>query len=348
MNKKVQVILSFFSAIIFFSIVVEGCRKKDLSSKPTPLSFTAPASFPAVQYDFVNNPLTREGFALGRKLFYEGKLSKDGNFSCASCHQQEAAFATVDHDFSHGFNNQFTTRNAPALFNLAWQKEFSFDGGNKSLDQQAEAHIRAPNEMAEEINNVIRKLRDDATYRQLFKAAFGTEEINSQRMLNALSQFEVMLVSDNSKYDQMKRGEIAYSVNEQTGYVLFKSNCASCHQEPLFTDLSYRNNGLSINSTLKDVGRMKVTNKSSDSLKFKVPSLRNVAVTAPYMHDGRFFDLFSVLTHYSSGSNNSPTLDPLLANKIPLTIVEKEYLIAFLNTLTDSTFLKNKQFERPL
>jgi cytochrome c peroxidase len=144
----------------------------------------------------------------------------------------------------------------------------------------------------------------------------------------------------------MKRGELTFTANEQAGYTLFKAKCTSCHAEPLFTDLNYRNNGLSMNASLKDRGRMRITGDRKDSLKFKVPSLRNVAVSAPYMHDGRFFDLYTVLNHYSNGINNSPTLDAQLTNKIPLTILEKEYLVIFLQTLTDSAFIHNKQFEQ--
>jgi cytochrome c peroxidase len=347
MRKQSIIIFALFSTIILFSFFIESCKKSDVVAGITPLRFTTPPGFPQTQYDFAANPLTKEGFELGRKLFYEGKLSKDGNFPCASCHQQAGSFATVDHDLSHGFDNQFTTRNAPPLFNLAWHKEFHWDGGINHLDVQPLAPITAPNEMAEDMNNVVKKLKEDVAYPSLFKKAFGTDEINSQRIFRSLSQFMVMMVSANAKYDKMKRGEVTFTQNEQTGYNLFKAKCASCHAEPLFTDLSYRNNGLALNASLKDAGRMRITNNRMDSLKFKVPSLRNVTLSAPYMHDGRFFDLFTVLTHYATGINNSTTLDPLLANKIPLTLLEKDYLIIFLQTLTDSSFLTDKQFEQP-
>jgi cytochrome c peroxidase len=291
--------------------------------------------------------LTKEGIDLGRHLFYDGKLSKDGNFPCASCHQQFAAFATYDHDLSHGFNNQFTKRNAPGLFNLAWQSNFMWDGGINNLEIQPLAPITAPNEMAEDINEVVNRLGQDEEYKQLFKAAFGTEEVNSQRMLKALSQFMITMVSANSKYDKVKRGQAVFTSIEQAGYDLFKAKCASCHAEPRFTDLSYRNNGLTLNPYLLDYGRMKVTNKKEDSLKFKEPSLRNIYETYPYMHDGRLYNLSQVLEHYSTGIQNSATLDPLLANKIPLTAIDKYNLINFLGTLSDTTFTKNKQFQPP-
>ena len=313
----------------------------------TPMVLPVPPGFPPMQYDFSRNRLTREGFELGRKLFYEGRLSKDGNFPCASCHQQFAAFATYDHDLSHGFNDQFTTRNAPPLFNLAWNKEMHWDGGINNLEVQPLAPLTAPNEMAEDIGTVIKKLRQDPGYRRLFKAAFGDEIINSQRMLKALAQFLVAMVSANSRYDKMKRGELAFNQFEQKGYEIFQTKCTSCHKEPLFTDLSYRNTGLSLNSTLKDVGRMRITGNPEDSLKFRVPSLRNVMLTAPYGHDGRFFSVSSVLDHYTDGVIISPTIDSLLRNRMELTPADKYYLQEFLYTLTDSTFVTDKRFAMP-
>ncbi len=334
--------------IVLGAMMAESCRKSDKGTPPsTPLTFTAPAGFPAHVYDFVANPVTQEGFDLGRKLFYDGKLSKDGNFPCASCHQQFAAFATFEHDFSHGFNNQFTTRNAPGLFNLAWHSTFHWDGGINHLEVQPLAPITAPNEMAEDVNVVIEKLKEDDKYKTMFRAAYGTEEINSQRMLKALAQFMIMMTSGNSKYDKMKRGEATFNAAEQAGYQTFQTKCASCHKEPLFSDFSFRNNGLALNPYLKDYGKMRITNQRADSLKFKVPSLRNVYETFPYMHDGRLWNLTQVLDHYSTGIENSSTLDPLLQNKIPLTATEKFNLIYFLGTLSDSTFMKDKRFEQP-
>ena len=330
------------------AMLAESCRKStDKGPATTPLTFSVPQGFPQPAFDFNASPVTKEGFELGRHLFYDGRLSKDGNFPCASCHQQFAAFSTFDHDLSHGFNNQFTTRNAPGLFNLAWHSTFQWDGGVNHLEVQPLAPITAPNEMAEDINNVIEKLKQDANYPTMFRAAFGTTEINSQRMLKALSQFMIMMVSSNSKYDKMKRGQATFNSAEQAGYVTFQAKCASCHVEPMFSDFSFRNNGLTLNTYLKDYGRMRITNRASDSLKFKVPSLRNVYETYPYMHDGRFWNLSQVLDHYSSGITNSATLDPLLKNGIPLTATEKFNLIYFLGTLSDTTFTRDKRFEQP-
>ena len=315
---------------------------------PDYLEFKIPAGWPKPSTNiFAKNRLSEQGFQLGKKLFYDTRLSKDGNISCANCHQQFAAFSTYDHDFSHGQNDQHTTRNAPALFNLAWMTKYHWDGGINHIEVQPLSPITSPTEMAETLENVLSKLNSDTAYPKLFKAAFGTAEINSQRMLKALAQFTGSIVSANSKYDKVLRGEAKFTYAEENGYNLFKATCASCHKEPLFTDNSFRNNGLEINTLLNDYGRMKITGDPEDSLKFKVPSLRNVAVSFPYMHDGRFQSLGSVIEHYRNGIITShPTLDPLLANKIFFTNAQKYELIYFLNTLTDTSMTRNPRFAK--
>lgn len=316
-------------------------------SGTTPLSLEIPAGFPAPENIFADNPLTREGFELGRKLFYDGRLSADGNFPCSSCHQQFAAFSTFDHPLSHGVGDQFTTRNAPGLFNLAWHKELHWDGGINHLEVQPLAPITASNEMGETINNVINKLQQDSKYPKDFKAAFGDETINSQRMLKALAQFMGAMVSANSRYDKMKSGKVAFTETEQNGYQIFKAKCESCHKEPLFTDLSYRNTGIPANTYLNDVGRMRITGRSEDSLKFKVPSLRNVWMTAPYGHDGRFYSIGGMIDHYRFNVVNSANTDPLVKNRISMTDLEKYELQQFLRTLSDSAFISDKRFSQP-
>jgi cytochrome c peroxidase len=178
----------------------------------------------------------------------------------------------------------------------------------------------------------------------MFKAAFGDATINSQRMLKAIAQFTGSLVSANSKYDKVKRGEAVFTPFEEKGYEVFKVKCASCHKEPLFTDNSCRNNGLPLNRFF-DIGRQRITQLSSDSLKFKVPSLRNAQLTFPYMHDGSMTSISQVIEHYRSGIvTEQPTLDPLLKNRIPLTNLEKNQLIYFIYSLTDSSFTKNLRY----
>jgi cytochrome c peroxidase len=327
------------SGLLF--VLLTGLAWVEGNKPPTPLPFNIPPKWPKPKYDFIKNPLTREGFLLGRKLFYDERLSVDSTISCGSCHQQFAAFSTYEHNLSHGVNSSLTTRNAPALQNLAWQSNFMWDGGIAHLDLQPLMPLTAPNEMGETLAGVIRKLQQDAAYQKMFRAAFGSEGINMQRVTRALSQYMLMLVSSNSKYDQVLRGEATFLLPEQLGYDIFKQKCSSCHKEPFFTDLSYRNTGLSVDNTLNDYGRMAITGNPADSLKFKVPSLRNVMVTFPYGHDGRFFSLLNVFEHYRRDMTVSATTDSLLQHKMPLTNYEIGQLTAFLQTLTDSSFLKN-------
>ncbi len=337
-------IITIIGIVVFF---LAGIAWINIGNKPTPLKFEVPAGWPPPLYNFKNNPLTRQGFELGRKLFYDEKLSKDSTISCASCHQQFGAFATYDHNLSHGINNTLTRRNAPALQNLAWQKEFMWDGGITHLDLQPLAPLTATNEMGETLENVIRKLNRDTAYKRMFKAAFGVTAINTQYMTKALSQFMVMLVSSNSKYDKVMRGEAAFILPEKLGYEIFRQKCMQCHSTPLFTDLSYRNTGMRFDSTLQDVGRMMITREAGDSMKFKVPSLRNIARTFPYGHDGRFFSLQNVYEHYRNKMVVSKITDSLLQHKLPISNYESGQLTAFLRTLTDTSFLTNPSFAPP-
>jgi cytochrome c peroxidase len=330
--------------VTIFTAICLGCLIWGL----TPFPFRVPEHFPPPVYRFRNNERTKEGFELGRKLFYDGKLSRDGNFPCSSCHQQYAAFATYEHRLSHGFNNQFSFRNAPGLFNLVWQKELNWDGGVNHIEVQPLAPLLDPHEMAIDINQLISRLKKDKTYPALFNRAFGSPGINSQKILKALAQFTGSLVSADSKYDQVKSGKARFNTYEQKGYEIFQQKCARCHQEPLFTDFSYRNTGMAIDSTLSDFGRMRITGRKEDSLKFRVPSLRNVFLTFPYGHDGRFATISQVLEHYNSGIIQSSTLDSALKNGISITNDDRFYLISFLGTLTDSNFIKNPLYSDPV
>lgn len=341
MRIRLTILILGFVALTAFLVTGEEERITQ------PIKLEVPQGWPEPFDIFSSNPLTEEGFQLGRKLFYDGRLSKDGNFSCASCHQQFAAFATFDHDFSHGFENQFTTRNSPGLQNLAWVPLYHWDGGVNHIEVQALSPLTAPNEMAEDVDSVLNKLRQDDQYKKMFKNAFGSDTINSQKMLKALAQFVGTLVSADSKYDRVMRKEETFNPSEQHGYEVFQAKCADCHKEPLFTDNSFRNNGLILNPWLNDYGRMRITGESEDSLKYRVPSLRNVGVTQPYMHDGRFYSLSQVVEHYRSGIQQSSSLDPSLVNGLEFTPKEKYDLVLFLGTLTDSTFLRNPRFAQP-
>ena len=328
--------------------VWQGCRKDAAATGPaTPLTLEVPAGFPSPQPVFRDNPLTREGFELGRRLFYDGRLAKDGTTSCASCHQPFAAFATFDHAFSHGVDNSFTTRNAPGLFNMAWYPELHWDGGVNHLEVQPLSPITAANEMGETVAAVLRKLNADSRYRQLASAAFGDDTIDSQRLLKALAQFTGSLVSGNAKYDRVRRGTDRYTPAEEAGYTVFRAKCATCHREPLFTDHTYRHTGLAPYPGIDDAGRMRITRLASDSLRFRVPSLRNVMLTAPYGHDGRFHTVGAVIDHYRTGVRPGPTLDPLLRYGLSISSNERADLIQFLGTLTDTAFVRDPRFAEP-
>lgn len=319
----------------------------DKESEPV-IAFRQPAHFPAPVYDLQANPITREGFELGRALFYDGILSRDGSISCGNCHQQPSGFTQHGHDLSHGIDDQLTKRNAQPIMNLAWNKEFLWDGGVFHLDLFAVVPIEEPNEMGERLSNVLHKLRQTSHYPRLFERAFGTPEITTVRFLKALSQFQLMCISDHSRYDRYIKGDKnALSDIELQGMAIFEQKCQSCHQGTLFTDFSYQNNGLPIGNPA-DKGRALITLNPSDEYKFRVPSLRNVEVTRPYMHDGRLRSLERVMEHYDAGMADSPTLAPLFRQNRPpgrpgisLSEQEKQALVAFLKTLTDETFLKD-------
>lgn len=306
-----------------------------------------PENFPKPVYNFSNNPLTENKILLGRTLFYEPMLSKSNTISCESCHSQFSAFSHIDHALSHGIHDSIGKRNSPALMNLAWQKSFMWDGAANNLDMQALAPISHPAEMGSSINEVIAKLNASVKYRKLFYNAFGDSSVTGEKTLISISQFMLTLVSANSKYDQIMRKEMSFTEQEERGYLLFKKNCSSCHTEPLFTNGNFENNGLPMDSLLMDIGRMKVTKQSDDSLKFKVPSLRNIEYSYPYMHDGRFKKLSDVLNHYTKGIHQSKTLAPQLKNNIVLTSNEKVDIINFLLTLSDKEFVFNPQFQYP-
>ncbi|MEZ4850481.1 MAG: cytochrome c peroxidase [Bacteroidia bacterium] len=298
-----------------------------------------PEYFPTPAYSFERNPLSEAKINLGRALFYDPILSKDSTISCASCHSPYNAFAHTDHDLSHGINDQIGTRNAPALFNLAWQKSFMWDGAINHLDVQSLAPISHPQEMGENIGNVTDKLQRKKMYPPLFYQAFSDSVITGEYVLKALAQFQLTLVSANSKYDEVKKGKAEFTDQEKQGYVIFKKNCNSCHTEPLFSNYSFANNGLPVDSTLNDFGKWTITQQSEDSLLFKIPSLRNLSFTYPYMHDGRFRKLKEVLNHYSNNIQPYPTLSDELKSFPNLTSVEQTDLIAFILTLNDKSFV---------
>ena len=366
--------LSFCGIGIYLAGLVIGCGPQTNSTEPEPqnpgptaLKWTKPSYFPDPVYDLSKNPLTVEGVELGRFLFYDGVLSRTDMIGCGTCHQQQAAFTHHGHELSHGVDDLLGTRNSPSIQNLAWSSSFFWDGGVQDLDFVPPSPIQNKVEMDETVSHVMEKLRKtpvtgatkQVDYPKMFKAAFGTTEINTERMMKALSQFMLTMVSATSRYDYYKLGDAsALTTQEKDGLALFKKNCGTCHNGELFTDFSFRNNGIAPNK-INDQGRYVITLNESDRLKFKVPSLRNVGLTAPYMHDGRMTTLQQVLDHYANDQINSPdsiydspTLDPALKvvgqkKGIPLTSVEKLAIIAFLRTLNDEQFITDKRFSDP-
>ncbi len=339
--RKLQVILLLVGVLILAS-----CKKEIIDKVTEFAGFQKPANFPEPAYHFDTNPVTKDGFELGKKLFYEPRLSRNNTISCGSCHIQASAFTHHGHDVSHGIDDRLGKRNAPPIMNLAWHTSFNHDGGVFDLDMQPIVPITTFEEMDETLENVLQKLKVHPDYPRLFAKAFGSEEITSARLLKALSQFMVMCISAQSKYDSVMRKETSFTAEEMKGYELFKQKCASCHKEPLFTDLTFRNNGIGIGFN-GDVGRYEITLNEADKYKFKVPSLRNLKYSAPYMHDGRFYTLDAVLDKYSTGMRYVQNIDPTLDKGnniygIGISDAERAYLKAFLNTLNDEHFVKNK------
>ena len=334
-------------SLILFSVLFASCRKDpEMNDEPEEeIRLVIPEGFPAPVYNFDHNPLTKNGFELGRKLFYDPLLSKDNSISCGSCHQQFAAFSHLEHAVSHGINGKLGTRNAPGMFNLIWQPNLMWDGGVHSLETQPLSPITNPVEMDETLEGVLTKLRTHPLYPGLFKKAFDTDSITTAHMFKAMAQFMGMLNSSESRFDHFKRQQESFSQQEEEGLQLFRTRCESCHKEPFFTDFSFRNNGL--DTVFADSGRAMISFLQEDIGKFKVPSLRNIALTFPYMHDGRFETLEQVIGHYRSGVKMSPSLDSSLFSGIPMTDDEQEKIIAFLKTLTDSDFVSDKRFSKP-
>ena len=268
MRKTTITILLLVISVIFFSYLLGSCKKEQNTKGIQLMQQEIPEGFPSPVYTFQDNPLSKEGFELGRKLFYDSQLSIDNSISCASCHQQIGGFGTYQHDLSHGVNNSHTIRNAPVLFNLAWNTSFHWDGEFSSLKDEAAQPINGHIEMGETWEGVINKIKDDPYYKEEFKKVFGYPFIRPEYILKALAQFTGYMTSADSKYDRYKKGNVNFTTQEEAGYQLYKANCATCHPEPLFTDYSFRNIGLPLDNFLKDFGRMRITGQKGDSLKF--------------------------------------------------------------------------------
>lgn len=323
-----------------------------LPAKFTPYEFQMSATFPIPDLPR-DNPLLVERVELGKKIFFDKAVSINDSQNCADCHVPDKAF-TDGRRLARGAEGNFGERNSMPLFNLAWKKEFFWDGRAKSLRQQVLEPIQNPVEMHQSLTNLTTKLASIAGYPAMFSAAFGSPEITSEKISLALENYLLTLTSFDAKFDRVFRGEERFSPEEQRGFELFSTeydprrnqfgaDCFHCHGGPLFQSQSFANNGL--DEIFSDLGRSKITGKAADDGKFSTPSLRNAALTAPYMHDGRFRTLEEVIEHYTTGVKRSSTLDPNLAKHpdggVPLTTADKQALVAFLNTLTDFNLSKS-------
>jgi cytochrome c peroxidase len=336
---------SLLGFVVIFALLIlgQGCGKESQW-----LGLVLPTNFGPTQQTFLGagEKTTKEKFELGRKLFYDPILSRDSTISCGSCHIQGSAFTHHGHDLSHGIDDRLGSRNAPSIQNLLWQPTFFWDGGVHNLDLIPLAPIENVNEMDEQFNQVLSKLRRSKTYSTLFKKAFGSEIITSANMLKAMAEFQAMLISNQSKYDDYLANKTTLTADETAGLALFNQKCATCHSGVLFSDFKFRNNGTH-QFSYSDYGRFNISLLDSDKYKFKTPSLRNVEKTAPYMHNGSINTLRQVLDYYSEGiqaSTPSAYLDPSLNRGIPLSEIEKTQIETFLKTLTDNQFCRSTLF----
>lgn len=355
MRKAKRVRPNAFFCLICFLVCFGFIRLKD-----RPYQFPAIPQFPEMPVNR-ENPVTVNGVELGRRLFYDPVFSADSSLSCAGCHVQQHAFSNSPQVFSAGVHGQLQQRNTPPLFNLAWNKALFWDGRAASIEEQVFHPLRTVTEMNSSWPEVTRKIKGNKAYRKLFREAFGQAEIDSVLISKAIAQFERTLISANSKYDRVIRGEARFSLEELEGMELIndmtKGNCVHCHTTDgngLGTTGLFSNNGLdeiSHVNDFKDKGLGSYTGNTADYGKFKIPSLRNLLFTAPYMHDGRFKTLEEVLDFYSEHLKHSPTIDPNLSfvpNSAPrLNRYEKKKIIAFLKTLSDSSFIENPAYSNP-
>ncbi len=356
--------MKYLFAIFCIVVIFISCRKDVIGHIPTPYELEIPSHFPSMVIP-ENNPMTKEGVDLGRMLFYEERLSGDNSMSCASCHSPENSFSDPN-QFSTGINGIQGNRNSMALINLGWQKFFFWDGRAKSLEDQILEPVPNPIEMHQEWGDAVVKLEQDVEYRNMFFKAFGEKGIDSTKVSKAIAQFIRTMISGSSKFDVMYKFENSLPLNgndqailssispeEWAGYDLFKSltgaDCLHCHSGILMHINKFSNNGL--DATFTDIGRGAITGNPNEIGRFKIPTLRNIALTAPYMHDGRFGTLDEVIEHYSSQLVSSPTIDPLMehlsSGGVQLDSQEKDLLKKFLFTLTDYDFISNPDFQDP-
>ena len=327
--------------LLFFS---SSCAEETVIPEDKVI-FSYPKYFPTPIYSNSQNEITPERFELGRHLFYDKNLSLDSSVSCGTCHAQVHGFADHNTKFSIGVFNQVGERNSPPIFNMAWNKSFMWDGGINHIEVMPLAPFTNPVEMDMDMKQLLIRLNNDDFYKSQFAKAYGQDSITDKYLFYALTQFMISIVSDQSDYDQYLRTGMGLSASELRGMRLVEDQCGSCHPGPLFTSNDIRHNGLSINE-FNDVGRELITQDSTDRGKFKVPSLRNLKFTYPYMHDGRFRTLEQVLNHYKETAQKSDAPEGI--TNIELDDEEKAYVLAFLETLNDMELLNKKLWSDPI
>ncbi len=339
MKPTIRLFLTFTSILLCCSAVYKIVEN--------PYELKVPEGFPQPNIP-EDNQLTADRIALGKKLFYDTILSADKTLSCASCHAQTLAFSDGK-KLSAGFHNALSDRNSMPLINLAWSGSFFWDGGVSSLEQQVLKPLTNNNEMNLPVQEAVARLNADKTYKKLFKKAYGADP-DAASLFKALAGFERTLISSNTKFDAYfyRKDATAFNESELRGYQLFfngeKVHCGSCHSGINLTNNTFQNNGLYMEYA--DQGRYKITGKESDKGKFKVPTLRNIALTSPYMHDGSLSTLEEVIDHYNTGGVAHPNKSEHvhIHKGMKLTMQDKKDLVNFLNTLTDVEFITNPAF----
>lgn len=345
---RILSILTLFSLLLFAACIKDPSFKNPAH---TSVNLDVPAGLPEMKIPD-NNPLSVEGIALGRKLFYDEILSADSTQSCASCHNPKDYFVDDEEQFSDGIDGIFGTRNSMPLFNVGYSKSFFWDGGTPTLEDQALDPVINPIEMHNTWKNAVASLNKHSDYPTLFKAAFADlDTVETKYVVRALAQFERTLLSANTRFDKYKAGEIELTAQEKRGEEIFiseeKGDCFHCHSYGgTFTDFEFRNNGL--DSVITDEGRYLITGKTADIGKFKTPTLRNIEFTAPYMHDGRFATLRECIEHYNTGVRPHPNTSPLVATKVKgrMNTADIDDLISFLKTLSDYEFPNKPEFQK--
>lgn len=343
--------MSFFVKIIALATVtlfLASCQQSTTEPQAQQNPLVVPAGFPQPVIP-LDNPINSAKIELGRDLFYETRLSFNNTISCSSCHSLTASFSDSGKSVSTGANGQVGTRNAPGLMNVAYDTNFFWDGRASSLEIQAGFPILNPIEMGSDSNAVVVVLNKVQYYRDQFAKAFGEgSQITFTRIRQAIATFERTLISGGSPYDRFVNGDSsALSTSAQRGLTLFNSsrtNCSKCHSGINFTDNAYHSTALT--EVYSDEGREDVTHNPDDNGKFRTPSLRNVTLTPPYMHDGTFLDLLSIINNYNVGGRQTATQDSLVH---PLNLIPSEWneLVDFLKSLTDTNFTKRSDFTKP-